>query len=215
MRNVIVYDMDGVLIDSTLAHAEAFNFAFEEWGLPRQKPWAIAKLFGPPSDVLVRLIFPDISPRKLEGVVNSKTKFLFEETIKLVKVIYGVEDSLREVKRKYSVAVISNSRHKEILALLEAGEVDANLFDAIIGANDIKNRKPAPDAIYAVEKVLKSRVKYVVGDQVLDVQMGKAAGKQTIAVLSGIDSFAKLHASKPDAIVQNVTLVSDIALGRL
>ncbi len=215
MKPIIIFDLDGVLINSLMAHAEAYNFAFEKHGLKRRHPQEIINLLGPPAEVIIDKLFPVISSRKISAIAISKSEFLLTETIKLVRMIYGTEDTLEELRKKFRIALVSNARSGEISALLAAGKVDENLFDIVIGADDIKNHKPAPDAVYAVEKEDEGKVEWVVGDQTVDILMGKAAHKKTIAVLSGVDTFAKLHAVRPDAIIQNVTLVPDVVLGKL
>ena len=49
----------------------------------------------------------------------------------------------------------------------------------------------------------------IVGDSVIDVRAGKAAGTKTVAVLSGLFSYDELSSEQPDLILDNVTKLPD------
>ncbi len=209
-KGVIVFDLDGVLVDSKEAHAEAFRMAFEANGLEKINRYILFENFGLPRDVIIRKLKPDISSRKILTVAKSKDDFLVDNTFKLAKPIVGVPEALAELKKDWKLAIISNTQHGEIYVLLRAAGIPPKIFDAILGADDIRFPKPNPLPIKKVEEVLGEEVEYVVGDQTYDIKMGRAAEKKTIAVLSGIDSREKLSAEDPDIIVRSVALLPEI-----
>ena len=118
VTKIIIFDMDGVIVDSRDAHAEAYNLAFEKNHLPRLYPQKIWKEFGPPRDIVITRLVPKISSRKLEAVSKDKNKFLLEKTFKLVKPIREADSTLFELKKRWKLALVSNSHHSEILQLL-------------------------------------------------------------------------------------------------
>jgi len=210
MKKILVFDLDGVLVDSKESHAEAYNLAFEANNLEKVDNYKIWREFGVPKDVVIRRLKPGISPRKLMSVSKDKDEFLADKTFKLTKRIAGVADALEELKKKYKLAIISNAQHGEIYVLLRTGGIDPRTFDLILGANDIRFPKPSPVPISKVEEVLASEVEYIIGDQTYDIRMGKAAKRKTIAVLTGMDSREKLGAEDPDIIVRSVAMLPEV-----
>ena len=60
IQKIIILDLDGVIVDSREAHAEAFNLAFKKNHLPELPPKRIWKEFGPPRGVVIRKLVPRI-----------------------------------------------------------------------------------------------------------------------------------------------------------
>ena len=207
---IIVFDVDGVLVDSLEAHAESYNLAFKKNRLrvfPLDKIW---KLFSAPREKIIKKLIPNISDRKLKVVAEDKGKFFIEETFKMVKPIPRVDESLFELKKKYKLAIASNAQHSAIIQTLGRGRVNARMFDVILGANDIKNPKPDPEAIKKIEKTLGDKVEYVVGDHAVDIELAGNAGARGIGVLTGISNINELQKADPYIILRNVSLLPEI-----
>jgi len=79
-------------------------------------------------------------------------------------------------------------------------------FKTVITTMDVKKPKPFPDAVTKGAKQLGVSTNYcaVVGDSVVDIKAGKAAGTKTIAVLSGLYKKEELEKEKPDLIIKNI-----------
>jgi len=204
--------MDGVLINSNSAHAAAFNLAFEKNNLKVFPEDKIISKDGPPAADIVKLLFPNVTERKLAAIIKDKQEFLLNKTWRRTKLISGVASALAKLKQKYKLALVTNAEHGEIFQLLKAGRVDARLFDATIGANDIPAPKPAPGVVRKVEGWLKGKVEFVVGDRVEDVKMAKNAHVKSIAVDAGSEELDDLSSAGADIIVKSVALLPEILL---
>ena len=204
--------MDGVLVDSQPAHAAAFNLAFEKNNLHKFQESELIKLFGPPAEDIIRLLFPTLTERKLDAIVKDKQDFLLEKTFTQSKSISGAAVALAKLKKKYKLALVTNAEHGEIYQVLKAGEIDARLFDATIGANDIPEPKPDPLVVKKVEDLLKGEVEFVVGDRVEDIKLAKNAGTKSIAVDSGSEELDVLSRAGADVIVKSVALLPELLL---
>lgn len=211
---IICLDLDGTIIRTSKAHAASFKEAFAKARLPARSSSEIISKFGPPAELIVKSLFPKISKRKLAQVVKDKNKLLIKKYAKLAEPIPKVVDALKELKKKYKLALISNCVREEIIALLKAAKIPIRLFDAILGKGEM-DHKPSADIIKNVERALKGKVEYIVGDTIYDIRTGKMAGVKTVAVLSGVHDVKKLGAEDPDIIVQSLAALPDVLFGRL
>jgi phosphoglycolate phosphatase len=211
---IICFDLDGTLVNSQEAHAVSFNLAFEKNNLPKKPLDFIISKFGPTAEVIVKEIFPDISSRKLEAVVADKRKIFLEQTVKLTKPIPGVIEALELLSENFKLAVISNSIHAEIIAILKAAGIKQSLFSAILGYGEI-HPKPDPDIIQTVEEKADGEVIWLVGDTTFDINLGNNAEIRTIAVLTGVHDVKTLGTAKPTITIESVALLPEYFSGEL
>ena len=214
VKKVICFDLDGTILDSARAHAESFKMAFKKNNLPYRSSGEIISNLGPPAEIIVKKLHPRISKRKLEQTVKDKNEFLLKKTATLAKPIPGVVEALKELKKYYKLALISNSIHEEIVKLLKAAKIPPRLFDVILGKGEM-DHKPSKEVVKNVEKLARAKVEYFVGDTTFDIKTGKAAGVKTIAVLSGIHDIKQLGDEDPTMIIESVAVLPEILLGRL
>lgn len=201
---LLCFDLDNTLIYSTKAHLEAFKKAFAKHKLPRKTNEQILTYFSLESSQLVKKLYPHLTRKEIHGVVNDHDIFLIKETTKYVRVIAGVKETLQQLKKEYKIAVLSNCKRKEILALLHAAHIPSRSFHAIIGNDMVTHPKPAPDEIFKAEQLLNMKSGYMIGDSVYDIQAGKKAGLQTIGVLTGPHTRKQLQKEKPSMILKSL-----------
>lgn len=214
VAKIICFDLDGTLVNSQEAHAQSFNLAFQKNNLPIKPVDFIISKFGPPAEAIIKEIFPNISSRKLEAVVNDKRKIFIEKTVNLTKPIPGVVEALEELSIDFKLAVISNSIHTEITAILKAVGIKQKLFSAILGFGEI-HAKPDPDIIEIVEEKSDGRVMWLVGDTTFDIILGNKAEVRTIAVLTGVHDVKTLGTAKPTITIESVALLPEYFAGEL
>ena len=214
-KTIICFDMDGTLFTSNEAQVVAFNKAFERNNLEVQPSRDLIAKFGKPALTIIREFFPNIPERKIQKVNKDKMNFMEKETYKLIKPIAGIREAIEELKEKYYVAVISNSTHDEIIATLKQAGLSARMFDAIACAQEVEHGKPAPDEIFKIEKKLKAKAEWMVGDTIYDIRAGKAAGIKTVAVLTGVHPVDKLGEENPTLIIESVAVLPDVLFGRI
>jgi len=119
----------------------------------------------------------------------------------------GVSDVLRKLKsNSLKLAIATTDSHKRTEESLKFLEV-AQFFDAVIGADDVENPKPAPDLVLEACKQTgcKPSDAVVIGDSLSDMIMGKNAkvGK-CIAVLTGFTPKEELQ-RVANVVIDSVT----------
>lgn len=197
-------DLDNTLIRSTKAHVQAFKKAFAKNKLPLKTEKEIIQHFSVESSQLIKELYPKLNFKQIKKVVDDHDRILIEETGKLVRTIPGAREALKKVKMRYKVAILSNCKRKEILSLLRYAKIRKDLFDTIIGNDQVTHAKPAPDEVIKAEQIFKVRDGYMVGDSIYDVRAGKRAKVKTIAVLTGTHTRKQLEKERPWKIIKSL-----------
>lgn len=183
MIKAILFDMDGVLIDSMEANYFHFNSLLKHFGKReldfeeyRKSHW------GTHIHDDLKRIFGRISKEKFSEMISyyNKTSSKF---VKDQKPYPGVKRVLRFLKRKYKLALVTSTLSKLTRRILQHFSLE-EYFDVTIDGGMIKNPKPAPEAVLLACKKLKikpSEAIYI-GDNLRDVEAGKKAGCSVIGI---------------------------------
>ena len=186
-RVIILFDLDGTLIDSTEAILESFHNSFDFYGVPHPKDSAIEALIGHPLDVMYR----ELGVQECviwDYVATYKEHYQKISTQKTVLL-----DSAREAVEKASqfatLAVVTTKTGKYSRVLLEHFSL-MHYFKVLIGREDVENPKPHAEPILkALEELnLVDSDVWMIGDTQLDLVCAQNAGVNSIGVLSGYDT---------------------------
>lgn len=202
-KDLFCFDLDNTLIDSEKVSVFSYNYAFKKSGFREVEFEKLVKLLGRPHGEIIKMLTKCRDMKVIEKINRDHHRTIIKYADK-AKVLPGVEYTLRQLKKSYELAIISNASHKNILALLRGAKLDKRLFNILIGNDDVEKSKPWPDEILKAEKLLHHEAKFMVGDSIYDVIAGKRAKVKTIAVLSGRYSRSQLRRYKPDYIIKEL-----------
>ena len=183
----IILDIDGTLLDSNDAHAQAWHEAISAHGHEREYE-EVRKLIGMGGDQLLPALL-SLSIDSEEGKAIAETRdtvferdYLagldpFPEATTLVHLL---------AERGFSLTVASSSAKSDLrkfLKILEIGDV----IDSKSSADDAEHSKPAPDLIEAaLDKLgLSADEVIMIGDTPYDIAAAKKAGVHTVALRCG------------------------------
>lgn len=183
MIKAILFDMDGVLIDSLKANYLHFNLLLKRFGKDtlsfhnyQENYW------GSHFNEQIRKAFGKISKKKYAEMLNYYTKSP-STFVKKQKLYPNAKNILKNLKKKYKLALVTGTLNKLTKKVLRHFSI-RKFFDVVIDGEMVKNPKPAPDPILLACKKLKVNPKEAIciGDNFQDVKAGKEAGCLTIAV---------------------------------
>lgn len=182
---LIIFDLDGTLIDSKIDITNALNYAMEPYSPGRLTPEDIVKLVG---EGITRLIEKLAGGRGETVRADVASRFLRHYTDHLVdytKEYPGVTETLEKLGG-YRKAIISNKRESLSKKVLD-GLGLAKYFDIVIGSDTTPERKPSPVPVLKALSELKVEPDgaVMVGDSNYDIDAGRAAGLATVAVTYG------------------------------
>jgi len=183
---LLIFDLDGTLIDSSADISKALNYAFQPFGTPEVSTAETIALIG---EGLTRLIGKVIE-QKAPGLDQSLvlTRFLEYYSTHLAdntRAYPGVEQVLERLSR-YRKAVVSNKLEAFTIKVLEALDL-LSYFEYIVGADTVAEKKPSPLPILFVLSHFEVRPDeaLLVGDSIYDIEAGLAAGVRTVAAMYG------------------------------
>jgi len=124
-----------------------------------------------------------------------------------------VHTTLKKLSERFQLALITRRNMPKEPIVKELKRLGlTQFFRFIVTSQDVDEPKPSPQAFVKAADLLDVSIHdcAVVGDSIVDIQAGKAAGAKTIAVLSGLFSREELEKENPDLIVKNINLLPDL-----
>ena len=180
-KELIIFDMDGTLIDSGNVITNTINFVRGQLGLK-----AIEKNL-----MLEQLNNPDINSAEY---FYGTSKFTDEQTALFTEyydkncisdiILYdGIKEMLESLESHFKLAVATNASRDFAVKMIEHLKIDSH-FDLIVGATCVKNSKPHPDMIHKTLNDLNiiDNKAILIGDSCKDQRAANAANIDSILV---------------------------------
>lgn len=180
---VACFDLDGTIVEPGGSIRHALDAAVRHGGL---KPFAKDEvLIGMPLRDILRTRTDDTAA--IEEMVEVFRDTHMNESWKRVRYHEGFPEVIQEVRAAgFRTAIVTTKGEQESVRLMEGlGIVD--LWDTIVGDDDVRPLKPDPAPVIAACRRLgvHPRQAIMIGDTSFDVDAGKAAGAWTIGVTWG------------------------------
>ncbi|MDI6892330.1 MAG: HAD family hydrolase [Actinomycetota bacterium] len=186
MKRMIIFDIDGTLMDSNWVHVEKWQQAFEQFGVIIDPLDILAQIGRSSDDILHQFLTPD-QLKKIGEKIRRTYRLNYSHQIREIKEFPGVKELFLELKKRGKIIVLASSaRKKAIQHYIDLLDV-SDLIDGFTSTSEVKAGKPAPDIFQvALRKVGgQSQEAVVVGDSVWDMRAAVRAGIDPIGVLSG------------------------------
>ena len=200
---VIIFDMDGTILDTLPDLAVATNEALEQMGFPTRSLDEIRGFMGDGGARLIERAVPQGTPPELCRQTFELWRSIYIGSgYALTEPFPGVVEVLEDLRgRGVKTAVLSNKFDEGVQQL--AGRFFPGLFDLVLGDAPPAPRKPDPTVLLQMVDELGARpceVAYV-GDAIVDVQVAHNAGVRAVGVSWGYDAANPLPVGQLDAYV--------------
>ena len=192
--STVIFDLDGVLVDSFAVMREAFLIAYAEVVGDGQPP------FEEYCEHLGRF-FPEIM--EIMGLPLAMEEPFVRESYRLahrVQLYPGIQSTLRTLReRGLRLAVATGKRGARARSLLDQLGV-ISMFEQVTGSDEVKRPKPAPDIVLRILDLLgvPPDEAIMIGDAVTDLASARGAGVTAVAALWGLADKSALLAAGPD-----------------
>jgi phosphoglycolate phosphatase len=203
LKRLIVYDLDGTLVDTLEDITQAANHMLRQMGAPLRLPSEVRAAIGLGASQLVKACLNTDDPELIERGLGIYRAYYGEHFLDHSALYPGARETLEYFKSRRQ-AVITNKPNPFSRELLSGLGV-ASYFLDIVGGDSNYPRKPDPAALCAMMRVAEIRPSetLLVGDSPIDVETGRNAGVFTVALAHGFSDIDELSASCPDTIVGN------------
>lgn len=184
MGKGVIFDLDGVLIDSGPAHRQSWYDLAEKEGYKMSDEF-FHNTFGMQNyQVIPMLAGCELDPEKINEISDWKEeryREIFDDTIKLAD---GAERLFGELKAEGFRLAIGSSTPKENLEFVMDHLKIEKYFDTIVSMKDVARGKPAPDTFLLAAKnlSLQSQDCVIVEDSLAGLEAAKAAQMIVIAL---------------------------------
>ena len=200
---LVIFDLDGTLVDAYDAIAASFNYTMRRLNLPPRSYHAIKKAVGWGDCGLLRPFVPE---EELEKALKIYQLHHRKSLLSKTHILPGVVPTLRYLlRRRYKLSVASN-RPKAFTWIVIKKLKLAHFFDYVLCGNELKKAKPYPDILFKILRrfSVKGRQALYIGDMTIDVRTGKNAKVKTVAVTTGSSSRKELIRLRPFKLLKNV-----------
>lgn len=191
----ILFDLDGVLINSFNAWFSAYNDSLKKFGKkPLSKEEFRERCWGPKAE----------DSMKEFGLGEEAVDYCYsryDDHIDKVEIFPEVDQILKSIDKK--MGLVTNTNSNQMAKILELQDFRKH-FDVIIHGDDVEKSKPAPEPVLKACELLKIRPEraVLVGDTKSDVRAGRKAGCKVIGIGVQGDWKIKNLRELPDLLLQ-------------
>lgn len=183
--DTLLLDVDGTLIDSNRAHANAWTDALRDHGVSVDVA-EVRRRIGMGADKLLAAFGVDEDSTLGESIKQQKKK-IFDRTLPRLQATPGARSLVEYLRSQGITLVIATSAdEQETSALLQRAGVD-DLIPRRVSKDAAPSSKPAPDIVKAalIQSGARPRDAVMVGDTPYDIKAASRAGIGTIALRCG------------------------------
>jgi HAD superfamily hydrolase (TIGR01509 family) len=182
----LLFDVDGTLIDSNGAHAEAWTQALCDHDVAVELG-QVRRLIGMGGDKLLPALAGVSEDSALGQAISRRKKEIFETLLPGLQPTPGARNLLEYLReQRVTVVVATSAGDSEVSALLQRAGVD-DLIPERASKDDAEESKPDPDIVQAALARSRARpeLTLMVGDTPYDVEAADRAGIGAIALRCG------------------------------
>lgn len=206
MKSLVIFDLDGTLLNTINDLGEAANYALSQCGYPTHRISSYPYFVGNGITKLLERVLPSDS-RSAENIEKLRTYFIEyynnHDTVHTIP-YNGIPELLQELsKRDIKIAVASNKYHEAVVRLIKHYFPNEN-WVAIEGHKEGYNVKPDPSIVFDIlqkSPTPKINVLYV-GDSGVDMETARRACIESVGVTWGFRSEIELRTHGANHIIK-------------
>jgi beta-phosphoglucomutase len=183
MLQAVIFDLDGVIVDSHLAHKQAWKSFLNSLGKEVTEQELEFVVEGQKREAILRHFLGDLSPNQIRHYGDAKNLFL-RDAIPELKTVNGLSQFLRQVETARLPIALASSASRSRVELVLAQLNLKRSFKVVVTGDDVFQGKPDP-AIFRIAAEglgIEPRNILVCEDAVNGVEAAKAAGMKCLAI---------------------------------
>ena len=210
---LIIFDLDGTLINTIDDLGQACNHALAACAFPTHKIEDYPRLVGNGINRLIERALPE-EHRNEETVLRVREYFVpyyDEHNCDLTRPYDGIAELLQTLKAEGHQLAVASNKYQAATEKIVA-QLFPNIFDVVLGERENIPRKPDPQIVYDITLSLSPIVQSAshtpspilyVGDSLVDAETAKAANLPFVACTWGFCTTEQLQKAQPDYMVNH------------
>ena len=214
MRSVLIFDLDGTLVDSKKDLTASVNHIRHQFELPVLEEDEIARFIGNGASMLIRrALGAKATEDNVQVGLQMFLSYYRAHMLDYTRLYPGVRESLDRLTDCCKLAVLTNKPVHFSCAMLDGLGIYKH-FIAVYGGNSFDYKKPDPVGVFQILADAKGHRErtWMIGDSAVDVQTGRNASIKTCGVTYGY-ATETFRQTPPDFLIDNFseleTLVHD------
>ena len=209
---LIIFDLDGTLIDSKRDIANSINFALGSVGLNPLSETEISGFVGHGVRALIGQVLGSLEDSRLPMLRKNFQEHYDQHLLDTTQLYAGITELLKSLP-EVELAVVSNKPHRMTEKILKGLNIEG-FFKWVVGGDTYPVMKPNPQVLSNIlAQSQKNRERLMVGDSSVDIQTGRACGIDTCGVTYGFRPLEELKAAGADILVHSVIELQQVLAG--
>lgn len=209
--DLLIFDLDGTLIESKWDIAASVNLTLKDLGLPCREEEEIFGFVGDGVRRLLRLAVGEENQARYEEALAVFRRHYLEHCLDRTRFYPGVDDVLRHFRGK-DKAVATNKSIEYTKVILNG--LGPHHFTCVVGGDDGFGLKPEPGMLLHIlgELDIKQDRAVLVGDSTNDINAARNAGMRVCAVGYGMGNRDKMASCRPDWFIEHPRDLTELFL---
>ncbi|QLF71150.1 HAD family hydrolase [Peteryoungia desertarenae] len=202
-KRLVIFDCDGVLVDSEVIALEVLVWALQEKGIALDIDGASARFLGRSLGSMAKVVQDEFGVAIDDDFLNRMRDELYSRFRRELRPVRGIEDALQDLaKQGIDWCVASSSQRERIELSLSVTGLLAHFSPHIFSATMVENGKPAPDLfLHAASSMgIEPKNCMVVEDSPAGISAAKAAGMKVLAFTGGSHTTSPAYGDALDAL---------------
>lgn len=203
MKSLVIFDLDGTLLNTIADLANACNYALGEMGFAKHPVSSYNFMVGNGVRKLMERAQPDADAATIDRLLELFRQYYDEHNTDLTKPYEGIPELLAELNsRGIAMAVASNKYQKAVDRIIPHFFPDIP-FAAIMGQIEDRPVKPDPSIVFAIlnrRPTPKAEV-LMVGDSAVDIETARRACVESAGVTWGFRPVSELRKAYADQVI--------------
>ena len=205
---IIIFDLDGTLINTIDDLGQACNYALAACGFPTHKIEDYPRLVGNGINKLIERALPE-EQRQEETVMQVREYFVpyyDEHNCDYTHPYEGISQLLKTLKEQGHYLAVASNKYQAATEKIVA-QLFPGIFDIVLGERENIARKPDPQIVYDILSTLNTQLSTTnclyIGDSLVDAATAKAANLPFVACTWGFCTKEQLLTVTPDHMVNH------------
>ena len=204
---IIIFDFDGVILDSENSHFIAFNEGLKNLNVNISEDEYYSKYISLDDRGVITNVVNDknisVTNEEIDMIIKNKNDYFESRLIDNSKLFPGVEELIIQLSKNFVLSIGSGANRSEIIKTLKNNNI-YDYFEIIVSADEVNNPKPNPETYNRVLDNINTDFNIneiiVIEDSPGGIEAAKSAGLKCIAITN---TFDNKELGKADIIVSN------------